>query len=1274
MKRAFTERQSGNSLEAVRCYNAVLSAFPDNADAHYGIALCRHGIVFGQSDGRTTVSLIRYSAERFSESLSVSWARMLASEKSRENFDLFSAAVQKEKDAYIKTENMKMCDAVICCASEKKADGTPSASFTEAMLLYRRLTQQKIRCSLITKPVTELDRPSRAGWFNAERTARVLIIVTQGEADLKSEQISRFTENMKSLTAKGAPCKIFTVMPVSCFPGLSKNQRRTVRIIDSPEDRTELALEAESFLRENGRFTAVSALPLSGGRFEKKITAAFSLVANGEFDAAEDIFNSVLMTEQTEVSALWGLFLCVNRARSPEEALCIKNGVKGREMLLRLVRFGSEQTVSWVRRFIAALAFNFHIKFLSAYMRKEYDKAEMYAEQFRILSGESVINEAHSVFLSSLTGSSRHLLPGAAAACFNYYRELPFSAGAHNISLLTAVYNELLKRLLRDAVSDFTALSAVKNNGEAEIEKRIKEYISVFCSPAVPFEKLTGTRIAYYPSQQPESAENRWFFAAQALEAAVPKPNSVQQEIIDFCFDSAVSLSKTQAEIFRAAKSRRTEEEKRKKDEAAKASGSLLASAASVLAVDGKEPQSDKKGFWQSFWAVVLFLLSCVGVAGGVIMNMKPDALLRFNRAVFVSVSVGGTVAFAVFAVIIGVMLFRARGVRHHNKAGKAVMAAAPFASVICAGVSAILAAVSALTFSARMPMIYLSSIQEFLYMSNYPSGNFTLISDIDLNGREIGDLSRFSGTFNGAGHTLSGFSSRAFVVGKNTGTIRNIIIENASVNGLIRVNNGSLEKITVRKTSCGTAACETNNATMRDCVFENITLGGGAMLSRNKGTVTGVTVNKTALDCKPGLSCELGDTGFVGGFVGINDGIITECTLTELSSVSNDPKINSGGVIGINTGSVSRVSASGIKLGGQAAVSGLFTARNTGSVSESSAEGEAELKVTRSFGGFAGENTKQISSCRTDISAEVTLLSDTTAQSCSGGFAGFSAGPVTDCFADGKLTFRSETDANTTVYSGCAVGLAQEKMSRVFTSASVFFHCKKIRGNAESYIGGAVGCLMNASVDNIGRSGRLITVINENDDETEDSGASKYQPKYHVGGFAGAVISDNDHKNETVTAVKVDGTVRVNAKKRTFVDFGSVFGYVNCDHIVREVIVSGAFTVRSDGYEKVNFGVISGRAEAVERIEGAAFAGSVGETGTSSASISFTGGSDKAYSKCYARDNCGTSATGANYVPEAVFLSEAFYSDTLGWNESDWILADGSLPELKGAKDSTAK
>lgn len=126
---------------------------------------------------------------------------------------------------------------------------------------------------------------------------------------------------------------------------------------------------------------------------------------------------------------------------------------------------------------------------------------------------------------------------------------------------------------------------------------------------------------------------------------------------------------------------------------------------------------------------------------------------------------------------------------------------------------------VSALTFSARMPMIYLSGIQEFLYMSNYPSGNFTLISDIDLNGREIGDLSRFSGTFNGAGHTLSGFLSRAFVVGKNTGTIRNIIMENASVNGLLRVNNGSLEKITVRKTSCGTAVCETNNAKKRTFV-----------------------------------------------------------------------------------------------------------------------------------------------------------------------------------------------------------------------------------------------------------------------------------------------------------------------------------------------------------------------------------------------------------------------------------------------------------------------
>ena len=140
--------------------------------------------------------------------------------------------------------------------------------------------------------------------------------------------------------------------------------------------------------------------------------------------------------------------------------------------------------------------------------------------------------------------------------------------------------------------------------------------------------------------------------------------------------------------------------------------------------------------------------------------------------------------------------------------------------------------------------------------------------------------------------------------------------------------------------------------------------------------------------------------------------------------------------------------------------------------------------------------------------------------------------------------------------------------------------------------------------------------MINEAEDAGGTDGVAKYQPKYHVGGFAGSVLSGSERKNETVEYFSVDGTVRVNAKKRTFIDFGSVIGYANCEHVISEGIVSGAFGVRSDGYEKVNFCVIIGRTDAVESVRGIAFAGRVSESGTDAGSIGFTGGADGAFVK----------------------------------------------------------
>lgn len=1267
MKNAFEARKHGDFDGAVRLYETVLAEFPDNADAHFGMALCRHGVAFGQSGGKTAVGLLRYLPIGFSSDLSYMRAVSLASDSGKSNFALFAEAVQKEKNAYLQTENMKPCDVIISCAGELKNDGTASAAFTEANALAARFKKQGIACTVIAKALPELDRRGRAEYFNAERTFHTLVNVLNDSNDMRAEPIRSLNDRVNARNIRGTAHRTVTVMSRDFLPKMTRaDMRGGMKIMMSPEDRTELALDIEAGLRGAGRIPNAVPLPLNGGRFGDRIKRAFDYISIGEFDSAEDICNSVLIDEPTEVSALWGLFLCKNRARRAEETLTA-DSVAGREILTRLTGTGTEGTVGWVKRYIKILTYNIHIRFIAAFKRRDRSAAERYAEQFRMYDAENAVNDAHRVMILSLGGSVQALLPGAVLACIGYYRTLPFAVGAANIAAISAMWSEMRLKEIR-AIS--RAYVAVRDNSDGDYSRLLIENLKVFCEPAAAFERRTGMTVNVSLTSVADSAGSLWFFAAQYLESLSDKPSVPQEKIISECFENAAKMSPDCAAVYSAAQNRRQNEARKEADRnAPKGAQQLLASAASVLAVGNDEKQNEKKGFWQAFWSIVMFLFSCAAVAAGVIINMRPDALLRFNRALFVSLSVGIAAVFCIFATVLSVMLFRARHARRHTAAGKAVLSSVPFGTAACSAAAVCLAAASALTFSDRMPMIYLSNIQEFMYLENYPSGNFSLIADIDLDGREINRLRRFSGTFNGNGHTIKNFTAPVFVIEKNTGELRNFVLDGGATGGIVRTNNGVIENITVKNSHIYSAVTVTNHAAVKNCTVENSIIECGALIMNNSGTVSNVRVASSELKSDGGSVCTLGDTYFVGGFIGINDGIVNDCTVTELNVESTSSKTHVGGILGINTGTVTGTKGEKVTVRGKAVTAGVFAARNTGTMSSCEVRGDAYLEAERSFGGFAGENTKQITSCAGDVYAEVTLLSDSGEKSCSGGFVGYSSGTVEACTSSGKLFFDCKTDEKTAVYSGGAAGLAEGRISSVASEASLFFTCRKTRGNTESSLGGAIGCIKNTSVSDVSRSGRFVTIINEIEDAGETTEVAKYQPKYHVGGFAGSVLSDSDRKNESVERIAVDGTVRVNAKKRTFIDFGSVIGYANCDHVVSEGIVSGVFGMRSDGYEKVNFCVIIGRADAIESVRGIAFAGRVSESGTNAGSIGFTGGADGAFVKCYARDNCGTSAVGAEYVPEEVFLSEAFYSDTLGWKGSKWSLADGQLPTLETGK-----
>jgi VCBS repeat-containing protein len=127
-----------------------------------------------------------------------------------------------------------------------------------------------------------------------------------------------------------------------------------------------------------------------------------------------------------------------------------------------------------------------------------------------------------------------------------------------------------------------------------------------------------------------------------------------------------------------------------------------------------------------------------------------------------------------------------------------------------------------------------------------------------------------------------------------------------------------------------------------------------------------------------------------IGGFVGINYGIITNCHST--GSASGTEYV--GGFVGENWGNVTKCYSTG-SVGGTNIRVGGFTGMNRGAITKCYSTGSASGTIF--VGGFFGDNWHIITNCYSSGSASGT--SDV------GGFGGGNAGTITNCYSTGSAS-----------------------------------------------------------------------------------------------------------------------------------------------------------------------------------------------------------------------------------------------------------------------------
>lgn len=255
---------------------------------------------------------------------------------------------------------------------------------------------------------------------------------------------------------------------------------------------------------------------------------------------------------------------------------------------------------------------------------------------------------------------------------------------------------------------------------------------------------------------------------------------------------------------------------------------------------------------------------------------------------------------------------------------------------------------------------VYISDPENFLKLaedcridSASKNLNVILTADISLAGADFFGIPIFCGTFDGGGHTISGFSihDSASEIGLFHHAERGAVIKDLTVTGTVSPN-GSRDMVGgIVGVNCGTiTSCK-----FRGSVSGNNNVGGIAGKNEETGVISG---------CES--SAAIAAESSAGGIVGTNPGVIIDCSNSgSINAVYTDTEINAdeldldnlenmsadnmigksdiGGIAGFSSGIIQHCSNSGMvgyrhtgyNIGGIVGrQSGLLSScKNTGSV-----------------------------------------------------------------------------------------------------------------------------------------------------------------------------------------------------------------------------------------------------------------------------------------------------------------------------------------------------
>ena len=257
-----------------------------------------------------------------------------------------------------------------------------------------------------------------------------------------------------------------------------------------------------------------------------------------------------------------------------------------------------------------------------------------------------------------------------------------------------------------------------------------------------------------------------------------------------------------------------------------------------------------------------------------------------------------------------------------------------------------------------------------------YPlNGSYVLTDDINLEGsannawKSIGYGGKsFTGTFDGAGHTISGLYLNSNSIG---GADRGAgLFTSVGKGGMVRnlTVKAEIAPPRLKRSSIGGVVGVNNGGTISSCTGSVVVNGDAGF---HVGGVVGANSGGTISRCTGSVVVN-GNADFsVGGIVGSNEsGTIENCCNTgsiDVTGSSTDSANGISGIVGTNNGTVENCENTGkVTVGGKGVIGGIVGRANGSSkVSNCCNSGDISANMDGSItGGIVGDNYGAISRC----------------------------------------------------------------------------------------------------------------------------------------------------------------------------------------------------------------------------------------------------------------------------------------------------------------------